>query len=187
MNTCFKKTCNWGCESGSTVTSNSGIKILSRMFWNDVTIPISLYTLYRRGSWKDKRNEKLTTASTRKFYSTKAAPKWWTAHKNHTIVQYPWCRFHKEQNETKTKLSCCITVMWFLQHETCNKNPLIYASIHERLFNYLNQPNNILAVQFIIHYPTSELIPLTLLPTIYWYSVFSHLQQQNEASEIITL
>lgn len=50
--TCFKKTCNWGCDSGFTVTSNRGRKILSRMFWNDVTIPISLYILYRRGSCK---------------------------------------------------------------------------------------------------------------------------------------
>lgn len=30
--TCFKKTCNWGWESGSTVTSNSGMKMLSKMF-----------------------------------------------------------------------------------------------------------------------------------------------------------
>ena len=28
------------------------------MFWNDVTIPISLYTLYRRGSWKDFEKKK---------------------------------------------------------------------------------------------------------------------------------
>lgn len=51
--TCFKKTCSCGCESGSTVTSKSGIKILSRMFWNEVTIPISLYTLYSLGSCKE--------------------------------------------------------------------------------------------------------------------------------------
>jgi len=42
QHTCFKKTCSCGCESGSTVTSKRGIKILSSMFWNDVTIPISL-------------------------------------------------------------------------------------------------------------------------------------------------
>lgn len=56
--TCFRKTCNWGCESGFTVTSKSGRKILSRMFWKDVTIPISLYTLYSRGSWKKKIHNK---------------------------------------------------------------------------------------------------------------------------------
>lgn len=57
IHTCFRKTCNWGCDSGLTVTSNSGRKKLSSMFWNDVTIPISLYILYSRGSWKTKKND----------------------------------------------------------------------------------------------------------------------------------
>jgi len=50
--TCFRKTWSCGCEAGSIVTSNRGRKMLSRRFWNDVTIPISLYTLYKRGICK---------------------------------------------------------------------------------------------------------------------------------------
>lgn len=62
--TCFKNTCNWGCDSGSTVTSNRGRNILSRIFWNDVTIPISLYILYRRGSCKTENTGYIHTIPT---------------------------------------------------------------------------------------------------------------------------
>lgn len=42
---------------------------------------------------------------------------------------------------------------------------------------YLNQPDNILTVQFVIHDPTCQVVPLTLLPSVYRYSVFSHLSR----------
>lgn len=54
--TCFRKTWSCGCEAGSIVTSNRGRKMLSRRFWNEVTIPISLYTLYKRGICKIVQN-----------------------------------------------------------------------------------------------------------------------------------
>ena len=57
--TCSRKTCSWGWDPGLTETSNRGIKILSRIFWNEWVIPISLYTLYNRGTWS-KHTESLS-------------------------------------------------------------------------------------------------------------------------------
>lgn len=70
--TCFKNTCNWGCDPGSTVTSKRGRNILSRMFWNDVTIPISLYILYRRGSCKTEYHTLQTYAIQYSHFTSKS-------------------------------------------------------------------------------------------------------------------
>lgn len=96
-----------------------------------------------------------------------------TQYRNQRSAHVHMRETERERESKSTSLKKLITYLNYKSRE------IAYETSKKKIYQYLNQPYNIVTVQLIVDYPTSQLVPLTLLPTIYWYSVFSHLQQQN--------